>query len=177
METQPESTLVEFIRYNAWANQQVLAACRNASEAQLSAKIPGAYGSIRDTLFHMLWAEGDYINRITGSRPMPSSNWEVASPSLDEFAAYAAQTGEAFLDVVQRVPPTQNVHEEENGFTMDYHARQLFMQVVNHGIEHRTNITTYLAGQGLPVPEIDNWGYMLAHTDTFQAKQGKVDAE
>lgn len=29
METQPEPTLVEFVRYNQWANQQLLAACMN----------------------------------------------------------------------------------------------------------------------------------------------------
>ena len=52
-----------------------------------------------------------------------------------------------------------------------------YMQVVNHGIEHRTNITTFLASQGVQVPEIDNWGYMAAHADRFQMKEGKVGAE
>jgi len=173
MDTQPEPTLVEFIRYNTWANLQVLATCASLSEDQLAAPVPGAYGSVRDTFRHMLRAEADYIGRITGAPPEPSFNWDD-KPSLAEQSAFAAQTGAAFLDVVQRVPPTQNVHEEENGFTMDYLAIQLYMQVINHGIEHRTNITTFLAGQGVQVPEIDNWGYMWAHTDRFRVKEGKV---
>ena len=56
MDTQPESTLLEFIRYNTWANQQVLAACGSLSESQLDAPVPGAYGTVRDTFRHMLGA-------------------------------------------------------------------------------------------------------------------------
>ena len=173
MDTQPESTLVEFIRYNNWANQQVLAACKDVSESQLTAMIPGAYGSIRDTFKHLLRAEADYINRITGNRPQPSFKWEDG-PSLAEMSAFAAQVGEAFMDTIQRIRPTQIVHEEEDGQTIDYQARQLFMQVVNHGIEHRTNITTFLNSHGLPVPEVDGWGYMWAHRDRFEVKEGRV---
>jgi uncharacterized damage-inducible protein DinB len=173
METQPETTLIEFIRYNQWANQQLLAACLTLSESQLTTGIPGTYGSIRDIFRHLLRAEADYINRITGASPPPSFKWEDG-PGLAEMSAYAAQLGAAFMDTVHRILPTRNVHEEENGKFIDYQARQLFMQVVNHGIEHRTNITTFLSSQDLPVPEIDNWGYMFAHRERFALKEGEV---
>ncbi len=173
MDTQPEPTLVELIRYNTWANQQVLAACEKLSQSQLTTPIPGAYGFILNTIGHTLFAEADYIGRITGTRPQPSFKWEDG-PGLAEMAAFAAQVGEAFLDVIQRVPPTQTVHEEEDGKFLDYQARQLFMQVVIHGIEHRTNVTTYLNSLGLPVPEGDGWGYMFTHRDRFQVKEGDV---
>ena len=41
METLPETTLVEFIRYNNWANRQVFKACQKLSDAQLAATLPG----------------------------------------------------------------------------------------------------------------------------------------
>ena len=173
MKTQPESTLVEFIRYNQWANQQLLAVCEKLSQSQLEASISGTYGAILHTFRHMLEAEADYINRITGVRPKPPFSWDER-PSFAAMSAYAAQLGEAFLNVIREVPPTQNVHEEENGLTMDYQARQLFMQVVNHGISHRTDITTYLSSLGESVPELDNWGYMFAHMERFDLKEGKV---
>lgn len=176
MTSQPESTLVEFIRYNQWANQQVLAACSVLSEGQLTSVIPGTYGSVRETLNHMLRAEAGYINRITGNGPRPPFK-EGDQVSIAELATFAEQVGTAFLAVVEAVPPTQNVHEEENGLTMDYQARHLFMQVINHGINHRTDVTTFLNSQGISVPEIDNWGYMFAHQDTFGMKEGKVDSE
>ncbi len=171
METQPEPTLVEFIRYHNWANQQVVAACVNLSDSQTLAKIPGAYGSIRVTVGHLLAAEADYIRRITGTAPQPPFKWEDG-PTLTEMSAFVAQVGEAFMDVIQRILPTQMVHEEEDGLTMDYQARHLFMQVINHGIEHRTNITTILSSLGLPTPEVDGWGYIGAHPDQFEMKTG-----
>lgn len=173
MTTQPEPTLLEFIRYNQWANRQLLAACLTLSESTITALIPGAYGSIRDIFQHILRAEADYLGRITGAPPQPAFKWEEG-PSLAELSAYAAQLGEAFLETLRRVPLTQLVHEEEGGRFIDYHARHLFMQAVNHGIEHRTNITTFLNGQGLPVPELDGWGYLFAHPDTFALKEGEV---
>jgi uncharacterized damage-inducible protein DinB len=77
----------------------------------------------------------------------------------------------ALLDAVRRVPPDHMVHEEEDGNTMDYKAQLLFIQAVNHGIEHRTNITTILSGLGLPAPEVDGWGYLFAHPEPFALKE------
>lgn len=174
MDFQPEPTLVELIRYNNWANAQIIAVCQKLDASQLDATAPGTYGSIYDTLGHVIRAEADYIGRITGNRPQPQFKWED-KPSMDEIAAFAERVADALLDVVQRVPPTQMVHEEEDGLTMDYQARHLFMQAINHGIEHRTNITTILAGLGIATPEIDGWGYLFAHPDRFQLKEGRHD--
>jgi len=173
MDTQPEPTLVEFIGYNTWANQQVLAVCLTLSESQVSTPIPGEYGSIHRTVGHMLFAEADYLKRITGAAPQPPFIWEEG-PSLAELAAFAGQVGAAFLEVVQRVPPTQIVYEEEEGKFLDYQAGQLYMQVINHGVEHRTNITTYLSSQGVAVPEVDCWGYMFSHRERFAVKEGEL---
>jgi uncharacterized damage-inducible protein DinB len=173
MEFQPEPTLVELIRYNNWANTQILAACQALTAEQLATAAPGAYGSIHNTLGHMIRAEADYIGRITGKRPQPPFEWSD-DPSLAEVAVFAKHVAAALLDVIQRVPPTQMVYEEENGFTMEYQARQLYMQTINHGIEHRTNITTILAGLGITTPEIDGWGYLFAHPDRFAMREDRV---
>lgn len=173
METQPEPTLVELIRYNNWANAQILAVCQKLTADQLAAAAPGTYGAIRDTLRHIIRAEADYVGRITGNRPRPVFKWED-QPAVAELSTFADQVGGALLDVVQRIPPIQIVHEEEDGQFIDYQARQLFMQAINHGIEHRTNITTILSGLGIPTPEVDGWGYLFAHPDRFELKEGRL---
>ena len=48
------------------------------------------------------------------------------------------------------------------------------IQVVLHGVEHRTNITTILSGLGVATPEIDAWGYMWAHREKFEVKEGTL---
>jgi uncharacterized damage-inducible protein DinB len=173
MQALSESTFMEFILYNNWANQRVLQACQNLSEDQLAAATPGAYGTIRETLEHIIQAEADYVGRLTGDRPQPSFRWED-QPALADLSVFAGQVADALLDAVQRIPPTHLVHEEEDGLFIDYQARHLFMQAINHGIEHRTNITTILSGLGLPAPEVDGWGYLFSHPDRFELKEGSL---
>lgn len=170
METQPESTLIELIRYNNWANAQVFDACRRLSAQQLNAAAPGAYGTIRDTMEHIIRAETSYIGRLTGDRPQPPFTWR-AQAAPDELAAFAGSVAAALLDAVRLIPPDHMVHEEEDGNTIDYTAQALFIQIINHGIEHRTNITTILSGLGLTAPEVDGWGYLFSHPDRFALKE------
>ena len=171
MDTPSGSTFMEFIRYNNWANQQVLHACQNLSEAQLAATIPGAYGTIRDTLRHIIRAETHYLNLLTGSSPQPPFEWE-AQPGLEAVTAYAAQVGEALEEMAQRTLPTDQVLEEYDGKQFRYQALAVFIQIINHGVEHRTNITTIL-NQGLQTPpEVDGWGYLNARPDRFELTGG-----
>lgn len=173
METQPEPTLVEFVRYNQWANQQLLTICMNLDEDLLTADIQGTTGSILETFGHLLRAEAGFLKRIHGTSLQPAFKWEE-DPSLAQMATFAAQVGEAFMDTIQHVHPTENVHEEDNGWTFDYQARLIFMSLAYHGIAHRTDITTFLNSQGVALPELDVWGYQSAHPDRFQAKLTKV---
>ncbi len=50
-------TLRDLYAYNAWANVRVFAACRDADGAQLAAAAPGTFGSIHETLTHMVGVE------------------------------------------------------------------------------------------------------------------------
>jgi len=111
---------------------------------------------------------------MTVARPQPWFKWED-QPALADLSAFAGQVSGALLDAAQRIPPTQIVHEEEDGNTIDYQARHLFMQAINHGIEHRTNITTILSGLGLPALEVDGWGYLFSHPDRFDMKEGSAN--
>ena len=173
MDSQLESTLVELIRYNNWANTQVLAACQELTTDQLAAAAPGTYGSIHETLGHIIHAEASYVGRLTGDRPQPPFKWEDG-PSLADLSTFAEEVADALLGAVQGTAPDQIVHEEEDGLFADYQARVLFIQVINHGIEHRTNITTILSGLGLPAPQVDGWGYAWAHPDRFEVEEGSL---
>lgn len=172
MKTQPEPTLVEFVLYNQWANQQLMTICMTLDQEILTATIPGAYGSILNTFSHLLRAEAGFLKRIHGTGPQPAFKWEEGA-TLTQMASYAAQVSEAFMDTLERVPPTQNVHEEGNGWSFDYQARLIFMSLAYHGIAHRTDISTFLNSRGVALPELDVWGYQSAYPERFQAKVTK----
>lgn len=166
METLPETALAEFIHYNNWANQQVLEACQALNEEQLAATMPGAYGTIRSTLEHIIRGEAFYLRILTGHRLRPSFQWE-AGPSLAEMKDYALLVGNALLEALNHIRPTDVVYEEDEGNKFHYQANVIFIQIINHGVEHRTNITTILSAGQHTTPNVDGWGYLSAHHDRF----------
>lgn len=173
MDEQADAMLIDFIRYNNWANAQVIAACEQLTAEQRRASAAGSYGSIHATLGHLISAEASYVRRLTGDAPQPPFQW-TDPPSIADLAAYAPSVAAALLDAAQRIPPTHIVHEEEDGLFVDYQARVLFIQVINHGVEHRTNITTILSSLGLEAPEVDGWAYTWAHPDEFTIVEGSL---
>ena len=71
------------------------------------------------------------------------------------------------MEMARHTLPTDLVTEEEDGKQVHYQALAVFIQIINHGVEHRTNITTIL-NQGLAAPpQVDGWGYLDAHPDRF----------
>jgi uncharacterized damage-inducible protein DinB len=169
MSHQPEPTMIEFFQYNHWANQELMSICKNLSDEIIVASIPGSYGSIRNTFSHILKAESSFLKRIHGAYPEPDFKWEE-NPSLSQMMAYETVLHETLLDTLQRIPATQNVHEEGDGWSFDYQARLIFMSVIYHGIAHRTDITTALTNKGISLPELDVWGYQSAYPKRFQSK-------
>ncbi len=175
MTVEPEPTLIEFVLYNEWANQTLLAVCATLDAALLDAEIPGAYGSIVTTFLHIQRAEAGFLKRIHGVAPQPPFAWD-GRPSLAELTAFEAELGARLLETVRGVSPTQNVHEEAPGWSFDYQARLIFMSIVYHGVAHRTDITTSLSRAGVALPELDVWGYEAAHPERFAARLVRVGA-
>jgi uncharacterized damage-inducible protein DinB len=169
MDAHFESTFMEFILYNNWANQQVLRACEHLSDNELAERIPGAYGTIRDTLEHIVQGETFYLKLLAGSYPEPPFKWEDR-PGLTEVTAYAAQVGQSMVEMARQTLPNDPVTEEDGGKQFHYQALAVFIQIINHGIEHRTNITTVLNQGPYKPPKVDGWGYFEAHPDRFGLK-------
>ena len=176
MENQPEPTLVELMRYDHWMTKRLLTICEdleNVDEGLTTAEIPGTYGSIRKTMAHLINAQAEFLGRIHGTSPQPKFKWEE-NPTFTQMIEFADTVSAAFLDTIRHVPPTTNVHEENETWSFDYQARLIFMSQIYHGIAHRTDITTFLTQHGVALPELDVWGYQEAYPDRFQATLVKI---
>jgi uncharacterized damage-inducible protein DinB len=170
MEQPSDPTLTEFITYNNWANQMLLQACQKLNEDQLARHIPGAYGSIRDALEHIVRSEAAYVRLLTSEPPRPGFKWD-AKPNLAEMTAYAVEVANGLEATVQHVPPTAQIDQEIDGKLLHFRALAVFIQIIGHGIEHRTNITTIL-NQGMQTPPVvDGREYLLTHLDRLEQKR------
>ncbi len=63
-------TLTTLFSHNLWANVRILEHCAELTNEQLDATISGAFGSIRDTLQHIVTSEQSYLYRIRTGQPL-----------------------------------------------------------------------------------------------------------
>jgi uncharacterized damage-inducible protein DinB len=173
MTDRPDAMTAEFLRYNRWANLRLIDACLNLATEQLASSAPGVYGSIYATLVHIIQAEARYCRRLTGLRLDPPFAWEAA-PSLSEMRPYAEQVGSALVEAAETMQITDSFQRdwedpEWEGRPTRYKSMSMLIQAINHGVEHRTNITTILAQQGIQTPDLDGWEYMRVNPDRMGA--------
>jgi uncharacterized damage-inducible protein DinB len=163
----------EFLYYNRWANLHLLDALLELTPDQLASSAPGTYGSVYATLAHLVRAEASYYKRLTGINLAPPFSWDAA-PSLSEIKAYAERTSSGLVDAAEQMQITDAIQRdwqepEWAGQPDRYKAAAILIQVVNHGVEHRTNITTIMAQQGIQAPGLDGWEYMRLNPDRMGA--------
>ena len=150
---------VELFTHHLWANEKLLAACAELDDAELDASVDGAYGTIRDTLVHMFAAETRYVAAIRNESRPDELHENKPFPGFDALRDYALRTGNDLIALVQSAGPDDRMRGENRGESYDLPLSIPFAQAINHGTEHRTNITTIMAARGLDAPQLDVWQY------------------
>ncbi len=164
-----DSMIVDLFRHNTWANVRLLDACADLSEEQLAANVPGTFGTIRDTLLHIVGAEVSYVARTTGRLPgEPPKRGEF--PGIDRLREAAKWAGEELLQMALGAGTDDIVREEWRGGRASYPTTALLTQAINHSTEHRAQIATILTQQGIEPPDMSGWEYMKA-TGRFEELQ------
>ena len=77
-------------------------------------------------------------------------------PSLDEIGRTAAAVGERALAVARDDDATRVI---DMGGGEHSTVGVVLAQLVHHGNEHRTQITTILGANGIEPPPVSAWGY------------------
>ena len=72
--------------YNRWANQRIYEAAATLDDAQYRENRGAFFGSIENTLNHILVADRVWLSRFTGEGPKPRSLDEIISRDRDELA-------------------------------------------------------------------------------------------
>ncbi len=149
--------LSDFFKYNLWANLRLLDQCVQLSDVQLDATLNGVFGNIRATVMHLIGSEAGYVRALTGSFPLPQLDYQADFPGFEDLRRRATLSGEMLITVA-----AQNDHDRilrlDNG-TYDVPAMNVLIQVINHGIDHRSQIATLLSHQGITPVDLDGWSY------------------
>ncbi len=165
--TPPDAPLVTMLRYHLWANERLIDACAALTPEQLAATVPGTFGPIDRTLYHIFRAEQGYLIDLTdedpGSplRPDAALRYEDGF-DIDTLRAHARKSAAAFMTIAAGVGPgaisVLGNPEEKTRFPVP--TGLLLMQAITHGAEHRIHIAAILTHLGIEPPDWSVWAYL-----------------
>ena len=146
--------LRRLLEYNAWANLRLLDFLATLPDSVLDATAAGVYGTVRETLEHMLSSELIYERYL---ERLPRDGVERPEhPDLATLRAIAAQSEVNAARIVGALPPPTEVMHLRDGLRS---AGTIFVQLVSHSAEHRTHVCTILGALGYELPELDSWAH------------------
>lgn len=153
------SVLITLFKHNAWANLTLLDFCESLSDQQLDTTAVGGFGSIRDTLQHIVDAEVSYVERVNGKLP--------AQPlSRDQFPEFAQLkdavrwASDELLQLALSARENTSVRQRPPRMLIEYKLASLIVQAISHSTEHRTQIATIITQMGMEPPDMSGWNYM-----------------
>ena len=153
------SVLTTLFAHNAWANLKLLDFCEHLSDAQLDATAIGCFGSIRDTLRHIVGAEVSYVKRVNGKLP-PQPFSRDQFPGFAVLQDAARWASDELLQLALSARADTNVRQRPPRQRIEYKLASLMVQALSHSTEHRTQISAIITQLGMEPPDMSGWQYM-----------------
>lgn len=152
------TVLGDALDHHVWATLRLIDACRELSDEQLATTVPGTYGSILDTVRHLVGADASYLSLLSGGAVPEIEEGGMALPAL---RATMEASRAAWAALVAQPLDAESVVTRYRDDGTQSHAPQgiRIAQVVHHGTDHRSQVCTALTSLGIEPPEIDVWAY------------------
>jgi uncharacterized damage-inducible protein DinB len=144
------------LRHNAWANRYLLEFCSRLDKEALDRVTAGTYGTLLETLQHIVSGEQWYIELLCGEKIGETIDERVPRP-FDELIGIATRTGE-------RATQLAATDDADRAVIVDGESRTagvVYAQLVHHGNEHRGQVKSILGANGIEPPGVSAWGYAM----------------
>jgi uncharacterized damage-inducible protein DinB len=147
--------LLELYRHKTWATLRLIEHCQGLDDEHLDATIPGTYGTIRDTLRHLVRSEEGYFWTLTRERlsePLPDG-----PVPMDELAERIRRLGPRWEILAQDADLPAREVTTRDGWRVP--GAVPMAQAIHHADDHRSHVLSILGAGGLEVPDLDVWSY------------------
>ncbi len=144
--------------HHVWATLRLVDSCIPLSSDHLGTSVEGTYGSIIETLRHLVGADSSYLFALTGGRV------EVIDESvldLSELRAVMESNGAAWESLLAQDvdPDSVVVRRRPDGSASHAPLGVRLAQALHHGTDHRSQVCTALTTIGVDPPAIDVWDF------------------
>jgi uncharacterized damage-inducible protein DinB len=157
-------TLLELYRHKTWATLRLIEACQSLGDESLDMTTPGTYGTIRQTLEHLVAAEESYFTTATGEQVPPAPPGGPAS--LDQLAERIRRLGPRWEALAKDPDAAGREITTSDGWRVC--AAVPMAQAIHHADDHRAHILSVLGAHGLEPPgldigeDLDVWHHAIA---------------
>jgi len=153
--------LSDAFAHHVWASLRLIDACRPLTDEQLATAVPGTFGSILDTMRHLVGADSGYLYALTDGQ-VPTIDEEAMT--LGELRTEMERHGPAWVSILTADPDPDQViiRRYDDGSATHAPVGIRLAQAVHHGTDHRSQICTALTSLGVEPPDIDAWDFALA---------------
>ncbi|GAC1649888.1 MAG: hypothetical protein NVS9B11_23020 [Candidatus Dormibacteraceae bacterium] len=176
--------LLALYRHKTWATLSLIEHCAGLGDEHLEATIPGTYGTIGETLRHLVEAEEGYCSILTREpflTKAAAAAWASPDPlppgpiPLAELAERIRSLGPRWEALAEETEPPGREVTTTDGWRLP--AAVVMGQAIHHADDHRSHILSILGARGLPLPEpdLDLWGYAWAAGQFHELDSGGDD--
>lgn len=157
--------LEALFEYGYWANRKLLEVLSQLTTEQFTKPVAGSYGSVRNTMVHMLSAEWGWLDRCGGTPRGPAldaSNYPTVASVFDRWNEVEGYVKE-FLSTLRDEDLDRTVE-----FALGSGPKQamplgaLMHHAANHGVHHRGQVALLLRSLGFPP---GNFDILVYHAD------------
>jgi uncharacterized damage-inducible protein DinB len=152
------SILVDAFGHHVWATLRLIDTCLALSPEQLETAVPGTYGSILETMRHLVGADASYLFALTGGR---SPLMEEEQIDFADLRIAMEGNGPAWSSLLAQDldPDTVVIRYRDDGTESHAPMGIRLAQALHHGTDHRSQICTTLTTLGIEPPAIDVWDF------------------
>ena len=156
----PSPLLADAFGHHVWASILVLDACAALDDTQLATTVPGTYGSIIETLRHLVGGDVFYLDVLRGGEPEP---FDEARSDVSTLRAVMEAHDTAWQRLIagDLEATTDVVEYEDSGYETHAPLGIRLGQALYHGTDHRSQVCTALTTLGIEPPAIEVWDFAV----------------
>lgn len=159
-----EEVLLELYRHKTWATIRLLEACAQLEDGVLDATTPGTYGTVRETLHHLVRAEEGYLAAVSDE---PVDRLGEVTVSMTELARRIESYGPRWETLATDVAAcARQITSGDGKWRMP--AFVPMAQAIHHADAHRSQVFSILGAHKVEVaelgsdPDLDVWDHAIS---------------
>jgi len=152
------SLLADAFGHHGWATLRLIDACLALRPKQLETSVPGTYGSILETMRHLVGADSSYLSLLSDGR-VPEIDEEKMDLAELRAAMEVNAGGWTWLVATDLDPDAVVVRQRDDGSESRAPLGIRLAQALHHGTDHRSQVCTALTTLGVEPPAIDAWDF------------------